>query len=435
MKKFYQLTQNDNVAELYIYGDITSFKWFEEDVTAKSIIDEINSISADVINVYISSYGGEVQAGLAIYNALKRHKAKVRTICDGFACSIASVIFMAGEERIMNDSSLLMIHNAWSFAEGNAKELKKIAEDNNYTEFALQATDINLGKLSGSGEGKEAIVSVDTSLLLTRENNDGSYTVKDAELKNPVQVKMKLPNNYQVESMELWNVTDDNSVNYIKDVTFVWEGSELYIVFETKVFGQFIVYAKDITTSADIFVGGTKFNENIGEIALDAYYNKAQTVSLYIKDEGLGVASVQYYVSSSIYDYEGIKKIDGWKDYKGQFTLETNKNHVIYVKLTDTLGNISYFASKGIIIDDIAPSITGITNRNYCTSPTMTVKETNLKTVTMDGKNIILKIERIAPYFHNSRCIQLCIAQRGNEQNEREYYCLKDSHLSTRFVL
>jgi ATP-dependent Clp protease protease subunit len=129
MKKFYQLTQNDNVAELYIYGDITSYKWLEECVTAKSIIDEINSISADVINVYISSYGGEVQAGLAIYNALKRHKAKVRTICDGFACSIASVIFMAGEERIMNDSSLLMIHNAWSFAEGNAKELKKIAED------------------------------------------------------------------------------------------------------------------------------------------------------------------------------------------------------------------------------------------------------------------------------------------------------------------
>ena len=129
MKKFYQLTQKNDVAELYIYGDITSFKWLDEDVTAKGIVDEINSISANVINVYISSYGGEVQAGLAIYNALKRHKAKVRTYCDGFACSIASVIFMAGEERIMNESSLLMIHNAWSFAEGNAKELKKIAED------------------------------------------------------------------------------------------------------------------------------------------------------------------------------------------------------------------------------------------------------------------------------------------------------------------
>lgn len=129
MKKFYQLTQNNDVAELYIYGDITSFKWFEEDVTAKNIIDELNGITASTINVYISSYGGEVQAGLAIYNALKRHKAKVRTICDGFACSIASVIFMAGEERIMNDASLLMIHNAWTFAEGNAEQLRKQADD------------------------------------------------------------------------------------------------------------------------------------------------------------------------------------------------------------------------------------------------------------------------------------------------------------------
>lgn len=129
MKKFYQLTMNGNEADLYIYGDITSYPWFEGDVSAGNIIEEIKNISADVINVYISSYGGEVQAGLAIYNALKRHKAKVRTICDGFACSIASVIFMAGEERIMNDSSLLMIHNAWSFAEGNAKDLRKQADD------------------------------------------------------------------------------------------------------------------------------------------------------------------------------------------------------------------------------------------------------------------------------------------------------------------
>ena len=129
MKKFYQLTQKNDVAELYIYGDITSSKWFEEDVTAKSIVDEINSISANTIYVYISSYGGEVQAGLAIYNALKRHKAKVRTYCDGFACSIASVIFMAGDERIMNDSSLLMIHNAWTFTQGNAEELRKQADD------------------------------------------------------------------------------------------------------------------------------------------------------------------------------------------------------------------------------------------------------------------------------------------------------------------
>ena len=66
---------------------------------------------------------------MAIYNALRRHKAKVRTYCDGFACSIASVIFMAGDERVMNESSLLMIHNAWTMAIGNSAELRKQADD------------------------------------------------------------------------------------------------------------------------------------------------------------------------------------------------------------------------------------------------------------------------------------------------------------------
>lgn len=51
------------------------------------------------------------------------------TICDGFACSAASVVFMAGDERIINEASLLMIHNAWTYANGNATELRKAAED------------------------------------------------------------------------------------------------------------------------------------------------------------------------------------------------------------------------------------------------------------------------------------------------------------------
>nr|DAT59354.1 MAG TPA: Putative ATP dependent Clp protease [Caudoviricetes sp.] len=45
---------------------------------------------------------------------------KQNAICDGFACSAASVIFMAGDERIINEASLLMIHNAWTYANGNA---------------------------------------------------------------------------------------------------------------------------------------------------------------------------------------------------------------------------------------------------------------------------------------------------------------------------
>ena len=67
--------------------------------------------------------------GLAIYNSLKRHKAKIKTVVDGFACSISFVIFMAGDERIANPASLMMAHNPWTNATGNADELRKVADD------------------------------------------------------------------------------------------------------------------------------------------------------------------------------------------------------------------------------------------------------------------------------------------------------------------
>lgn len=129
MKLYYQLTTNGREADITIYGDITSWEWLESDVSSYTLSREIADLDVDTINVYINSYGGEVAEGLAIYNALKRHKAKIKTFCDGFACSAASVVYMAGDERIMSNVSLLMIHNAWSYAAGNAGELRKQADD------------------------------------------------------------------------------------------------------------------------------------------------------------------------------------------------------------------------------------------------------------------------------------------------------------------
>jgi len=116
-------------ASIIIYGDITSWEWLDSDVSSYTLSKEIEGLDVDVINVYINSYGGEVAEGLAIYNNLKRHKAKIKTYDDGFACSAASIIFMAGDERIMSNSSLLLIHNAWTYASGNANQLRKEADD------------------------------------------------------------------------------------------------------------------------------------------------------------------------------------------------------------------------------------------------------------------------------------------------------------------
>ena len=132
-RKYYQIFVDDDKksASIDIYGDITSYPWLESDVSAYNIKKDIDEIEADEISVYINSYGGEVAEALAIYNALARHKASIHTYVDGFACSAASIIFMAGNMRTMGELSLLMIHNCMSYAGyANSAELRKLAEEN-----------------------------------------------------------------------------------------------------------------------------------------------------------------------------------------------------------------------------------------------------------------------------------------------------------------
>ncbi len=121
--------------DIKIYGNITSYVWESEkkpnyvrNVKELESILETNS-EANEINIYINSSGGSVFEGIAIYNILKRHKAHKKVFIDGFACSIASVIAMSGNEIFMPKSSLMMIHNAWTVAMGNSKELRKVADD------------------------------------------------------------------------------------------------------------------------------------------------------------------------------------------------------------------------------------------------------------------------------------------------------------------
>ncbi|GGH83580.1 ATP-dependent Clp endopeptidase proteolytic subunit ClpP [Pullulanibacillus pueri] len=132
-KKFWDMkmsSDKSNEADIFIYGDITSYRWNESDTTASSFkgdLDQLGDVST--LNLYINSPGGSVFEGIAIHNMLKRHKAKVNVHVDALAASIASVIAMAGDTIYMPKNSMLMIHNPWTFAIGNATELRKQADD------------------------------------------------------------------------------------------------------------------------------------------------------------------------------------------------------------------------------------------------------------------------------------------------------------------
>lgn len=131
--KYFKMTAVDNdTAEIYIYGDIVSddWRWFESDTSAVSFRNALNELGdVSTITVNINSPGGDVFEGIAIYNMLKRHKAKIIVRVDALAASIASVIAMAADELIMPSNTMLMLHNAWTFGWGNHNEFRKLADD------------------------------------------------------------------------------------------------------------------------------------------------------------------------------------------------------------------------------------------------------------------------------------------------------------------
>jgi ATP-dependent protease ClpP protease subunit len=115
-------------AEVYIYGDIGESWWADESVTAAKLVKELTEIQSDAITVRINSVGGSVSDGVAIYNALKRHPASITCVVDGVAASIASLIAMAGDTVEMASNAMLMIHAPWTYAGGNAADMRATAD-------------------------------------------------------------------------------------------------------------------------------------------------------------------------------------------------------------------------------------------------------------------------------------------------------------------
>lgn len=127
-----------NAHKLYIYDDVTqygTFNWStweyeESETSARYFRDQLAVISdTDTIELHINSGGGSVKEGVAIYTQLKQKGCKKIGYVDGVAYSVAFLILQACDERVMGLGTSALIHNMWMSVTGNAKELRKAADD------------------------------------------------------------------------------------------------------------------------------------------------------------------------------------------------------------------------------------------------------------------------------------------------------------------
>lgn len=112
--------------ELMIYDEIGPSYWGLID--AGMVIDALRQMQGKHATVRLNTPGGSVDEGIAMFNAIKKHKGGVTVVADSLAASMGSYLLQAGEKRIVASNAMVMIHDPWSIAIGNAADFRKSAD-------------------------------------------------------------------------------------------------------------------------------------------------------------------------------------------------------------------------------------------------------------------------------------------------------------------
>lgn len=119
---------SDDDTTISMFDVIGEDFWTGTGVTAKRVSAALRAIGDQDVTVKINSPGGDLIEGIAIYNLLRGHPAKVTVEVLGWAASAASIIAMAGDEIRMGLGTFMMVHNAWGVVVGNRHDMREAAE-------------------------------------------------------------------------------------------------------------------------------------------------------------------------------------------------------------------------------------------------------------------------------------------------------------------
>lgn len=188
-----------NTAVVYMHGTVGD-SWFDDSISAKSVREQLNGFEGDEIELHINSFGGDMFEGIAIKNYLSNRPEKVTAYIDGIAASAASIIAMCADTIIMPADTQLMIHNPWTYTAGNAKELRKVAEQLEVAQTSLEET--YMKRFVGEREELKALLDAETFLtaeqaiqfgLADAVEKEGSLDTVSDKLVSSLMAKYKKP--------------------------------------------------------------------------------------------------------------------------------------------------------------------------------------------------------------------------------------------------
>lgn len=177
LPRMWELKQSaePDTLEMFVYGYVESgyYDWWndeyvESETSANYFKEELAKYpDAKTIKLYVNSNGGDVMEAMAIRNQLKRHPAQKIGYVDGFACSAASFILTGCDKVIMYSNTMQMLHNMYTVAVGNYKELRKAADD--LEQISIGNRQAYLEKANGKMTEEQVIEILDNETWLTAE--------------------------------------------------------------------------------------------------------------------------------------------------------------------------------------------------------------------------------------------------------------------------
>jgi len=166
-------------------------------IDAGSVIAALKAIGNKTVHVHLNTPGGSVDEGIAIYNAFKAHKAGVVTYVDSLAASMGSYLLQAGSTRIVASNSMVMVHDPWSIALGNATEFRKAAD---ILEKYAQRMIPDYAKRSGKSDDEIKAIMAEESWYAGQEIVDAGFADVVAEesdyepmMRGLQKIAMKVP--------------------------------------------------------------------------------------------------------------------------------------------------------------------------------------------------------------------------------------------------
>ncbi len=231
-KRFFNFSSDGSVGNIDIFGSIGEDWWADDGGnTAKKIkdlIDQVSKTNCSAYHVRINSLGGEVDAALAIHRLLAS-LPNVTTECIGFCASAATVIFMAGKERLIAKNALFLIHKCSSYAYGNENEIQRTLEEQQVINNTIRNTYVDAGidpdtvdQLMNENDGLGRWLSADEALqygfatAIAQTDTSATNTYNSADFTDanlPIPAIYSIPSNEELSPSLMQRIR-----NFVQDI-------------------------------------------------------------------------------------------------------------------------------------------------------------------------------------------------------------------------